>query len=508
MRAVATLILIALLALTRPAGADDVRATIDQVSLEPGPLGGQRLRVLLSLVGLTGQVLDAPDAGSIKLLANNGKLDVPFAIGTYGATKSDTAIVIVVQATLDYIDVLPVIAEALDQNVLALASERTQVAVLTYGDSLGAGKLGSAKAARAKVAALSSDNSAGEPVLLDSVERAIGMLKKATTDPEGLPVRKLIVVIGDGRDRSNDRDRVTRAGTRAAKEDIRIHSFAFSPRDIRRPLLLLGELSKRSQGTFRWVRGARADSWTPAMQQLHAELAKQVVITAFLPADEDVSGKKLKVVVTKPTEVTSPEHKIGDSTCLGQTCEAGQYCGDGRCVQPRAAKHRGVLGWILIIGGIVVGAAVLLGLIGFAMTKRQEAIAARPIPPPGSVPPAPVSIAPVAPTQPSSQPGSIAPGPATRARFYVLSGPRAGEEVAIKHGFFIGKTPGCDFIIDDGYASGHHAQIIMDQGGNCRLYDFGSTNGTFVNGVRVTDVALEHGATVKIGSTELRFLAQ
>jgi pSer/pThr/pTyr-binding forkhead associated (FHA) protein len=48
----------------------------------------------------------------------------------------------------------------------------------------------------------------------------------------------------------------------------------------------------------------------------------------------------------------------------------------------------------------------------------------------------------------------------------------------------------------------------MDQAGNCRLYDRSSTNGTFVNGVRVTDVVLDHGMLIRIGSTELRFLAR
>ena len=48
----------------------------------------------------------------------------------------------------------------------------------------------------------------------------------------------------------------------------------------------------------------------------------------------------------------------------------------------------------------------------------------------------------------------------------------------------------------------------MDGSGSCRLFDYGSTNGTFVNGQRVQDIVLEHGATIKIGSTELRFLAQ
>jgi pSer/pThr/pTyr-binding forkhead associated (FHA) protein len=48
----------------------------------------------------------------------------------------------------------------------------------------------------------------------------------------------------------------------------------------------------------------------------------------------------------------------------------------------------------------------------------------------------------------------------------------------------------------------------MDGGGNCQIFDRGSTNGTFVNGSRITQLALQHGAQIRIGSTELIFLAQ
>ena len=93
-------------------------------------------------------------------------------------------------------------------------------------------------------------------------------------------------------------------------------------------------------------------------------------------------------------------------------------------------------------------------------------------------------------------------------KLYVMTGPRTGETIALRHGFLIGKAPHCALVIDDGYTSTTHAQIGMDDQGNCRIYDTGSTNGTFVNGVRVQEKFLEHGMTIRIGSTDLRFLAQ
>ncbi len=156
---------------------------------------------------------------------------------------------------------------------------------------------------------------------------------------------------------------------------------------------------------------------------------------------------------------------------------------------------------MLIIAGIVVGAIVLLGLIGFVMTKRQERAARGP----GM----PMQLPGVPPSMPSQM---VVPGMLPNGRpvpmLMMMSGPRTGERVALRNGFLIGKQPGCDLVIEDGYTSTQHAQIAMDGSGNCVLYDRGSTNGTFVNGNRIQTMPLQHGVSIKIGSIEMRFLTQ
>jgi predicted component of type VI protein secretion system len=106
----------------------------------------------------------------------------------------------------------------------------------------------------------------------------------------------------------------------------------------------------------------------------------------------------------------------------------------------------------------------------------------------------------------------VAPGLLPNGRpipaLMITSGPRAGERMLLRHGFMIGKQPGSDLLIEDGYTSSQHAQITMDANGNCQLFDHNSTNGTFVNNQRISNAPLVHGTTIKIGSTELRFLAQ
>jgi hypothetical protein len=508
-------------------GPASYRAVIDRVDLEPASIGGLRLRVALSALALQGQRLDLSDPKSIRLMVGGAKLDAPFALGTYNATGADTAIVIVLEANLAYAETLPGILSTLDDIVLSALGDRTQLAILSYGEATGTGKLGTLKASRARLAQVSQDGSAGEPALLDTLDRALLLLKKARTTPEGRPLRKLIIAIGDGRDRSGDRERVSQLGQRADKQGVRIHTLGYAPSNVRRPLLTLGELSKQSLGTFRWVRAGGTESWSGAFQQLRDEITRQYVLTYFLPSDAEVAGKKLKIITVGRTEATSKELKIPEAACGRDPCTG--YCVDAVCVTPLYAESRGILGWLILLVGIAVGVVVVLGLIGFVLHKRQQAAGGPPLmagqpfapgqplapgqlPVPGHVPPGGVAL-PKPPKAkkakpPKNQPQPVAPAPAVGPALLVMSGPRTGERIPLQNGFTIGKAPTSNLVLDDGYTSGQHAQVGIDHLGNCRLYDRNSTNGTFANGVRVTEVVLGHGMSVRIGSTELRFLAQ
>lgn len=494
-------VLAMMLVLASLAHADDepakvsYRAVADRVDLEPSLLSGYRLRVYLSALSIQGQLLDLTDPKSIKLYVGASEKKLPYALGSYDATHSETAIVVLVQAGLDYSEALPHIQDSIDRDLLATLPDRTQVAVLSFGDATASGKLAAIKNVRGKLM-LATDNSAGDPALLDSVDRALSLLKKAKTEPEGKPLRKMIVIVGDGRDMSGDKERTTRAGTRAAKEGVRIHTIAYSPTDLRRPMLVLGELSKKSFGTFRWVRKGGQDSWKAAFEQLRDEINKQYVVTYFLDQGEEVAGRKIHIVTAGRVEgATSNELKVPDPACGATLCASG-YCALDKCVAYKSGSGRGIFGWILLIGGIGVGSILVLGLIGFVITKVQESKGGQP----------------KAPKAPKGQPPAPPPGYLPNGRpipaLLISSGPRSGERHMLFNGYLIGKQPGCSLIIEDGYTSSQHAQIGMDAVGNCKLFDRGSTNGTFVNGVRITESPLVHGSTIRIGSTEMRFLAE
>src|ERR1700689_5916830 len=62
----------------------------------------------------------------------------------------------------------------------------------------------------------------------------------------------------------------------------------------------------------------------------------------------------------------------------------------------------------------------------------------------------------------------------------------------------IGRSPECGIVIDNPAVSNYHARVFSEEG-RMMLEDFGSLNGTFVNGQRVKMVTLKPGDSVGIG---------
>jgi pSer/pThr/pTyr-binding forkhead associated (FHA) protein len=67
----------------------------------------------------------------------------------------------------------------------------------------------------------------------------------------------------------------------------------------------------------------------------------------------------------------------------------------------------------------------------------------------------------------------------------------------------IGRAEDCDLPLTDDYASNHHARLVP-AGDGWQLEDTGSTNGSFVDGTRVTTpVPVGVGVPIRIGRTVL-----
>jgi hypothetical protein len=70
----------------------------------------------------------------------------------------------------------------------------------------------------------------------------------------------------------------------------------------------------------------------------------------------------------------------------------------------------------------------------------------------------------------------------------------------------VGRSRECDVRIDDGNVSRRHAELTRGGDGGWSIVDLGSTNGTEVNGRRVSRrTQLEDGDRIVIGGSELVF---
>jgi len=104
---------------------------------------------------------------------------------------------------------------------------------------------------------------------------------------------------------------------------------------------------------------------------------------------------------------------------------------------------------------------------------------------------------------------TLPPTGAPPAAKLILQRGKGPQEVLLSHGTIsIGRLPDNQIsLAGDRYASGHHAQIVVEEN-IFRLIDVGSTNGSFLNGLRLTtneSIAMSDGDEIMIGSTVFQF---
>ena len=475
----------AILAAGATARAAGPRLVIDRAEAEPSPFAGlARLRLHVTAVQLEGSLIELGGA-DLTLTLNGSRRREPHLTGRYAASGGATAVILVIETGWEMREDIDPIQEAMAQLVGKLPPG-SQVAVVTYGENV---KGGHRLVPNAKVDNLEPDMAPADPQLLSAVDRAITTLGRAKGPDPAIPLRRMIILVSDGKDQDPEPERYRALGQKAMKEEVRIHSLAYSPVDNRRPLVGLGELSKRSGGTFRWVRSR--EGFAPQIDTLLAEINQQYVLTWFLP-EADVVNKRVALAFR---ELASNEVRIKKVECGGKTCEGGELCARSRCLVIAGGGGRGFFGWLLLIGGVVLGGAVVLGIIGSLMIRARHRAGG---PAAGMAPGVP----------PGAPQLGVGPAPniASSATLFVTQGPFQGQRMPLRHGFLVGSARGADlFLPGDPGVAPQHAVFVMEATGTWAVIDR-SALGVFVNGVRVSEARLQHGNLIRIGTCELRYL--
>jgi transcriptional regulator with GAF, ATPase, and Fis domain len=95
-----------------------------------------------------------------------------------------------------------------------------------------------------------------------------------------------------------------------------------------------------------------------------------------------------------------------------------------------------------------------------------------------------------------------APGPPVGMMAVVLSGSAKGASLPLGDRLRVGKAPDNDLILDDDTVSRHHCELTRTADG-ILVRDLGSTNGTRVQGARVTEAVVPPGTVLKVGQVEI-----
>jgi pSer/pThr/pTyr-binding forkhead associated (FHA) protein len=71
----------------------------------------------------------------------------------------------------------------------------------------------------------------------------------------------------------------------------------------------------------------------------------------------------------------------------------------------------------------------------------------------------------------------------------------------------IGRVDDNTFQIADPSVSSHHCEVIL-RGSDVVIKDLNSTNGSFINGEKITETVLKPGQTLRLGQIELQLLTE
>ncbi len=155
--------------------------------------------------------------------------------------------------------------------------------------------------------------------------------------------------------------------------------------------------------------------------------------------------------------------------------------------------------WVLVFAVVYALRTDLFG----RRVRRQPAEPAPASPFPSAV--ASPAVVPSAPAAPRS-PGPTATS-STASRLVIVSGPKEGLEIPLPaEPLTIGRSSESGLVIRDDYTSTHHARLML-WNEEWVIQDLDSTNGTFLDGTRVTlPTPVPLNTPIRIGTTsfELR----
>ena len=532
----AVLAVAALLCALGAARASKPRCRLEHVDLSEVEKSGL-IKATGGLVELEGQLSTGHAAKDFRLLVGSKGLSRAERLTAFERSGQDLYMILAVEISALYAPSFDKIKEALHDFLEAMP--RARVKLIPFGTEIEpAATFLPAPAVSQQLDDLNPDDQ-GEVKLLDAITAGLVSLNKLPAVPTRdksekphPPPRRVIVVLSDGLNALMDRKTFKRVGDLLKQSNVPLFPVAFSPRDDRGPLLNLGELAKRSTGTFRWAQ--KDDGLKEQFQNLAEELNKTPVFSF-------------------PAKKADPEALAAASFTLQCGELVSAPLGLSGAPPPKQSQvWKWVLGVILSLVGLwgLAQAALWLlnrrsrklglappgmvppgtynappGAVGYAGTGPYPPAGtlppgavgyagAGPYPPAGTLPPGAAGYAGAGPYPPAATlpPGAVGyAGAAGRVLTATLIGigPLGGQRIRIEGGLRLGSAvggPDSFAISGDPTVAPTHCELRRDPAGFA-LYDLGAPGGSFINDRRVRGAErLADGDLVRLGEgTQFKF---
>ena len=302
------------------------------------------------------------------------------------------------------------------------------------------------------------------PALYANIQK---VLESVAEFDSTLPRRRIVLVMADGKDpiiekSAQIKKRIDAIAELAATTKTKGYAIGFTI-DMEDPLVNLNEVATKTFGVYRKLPAERAGDITTELEGLSKELQNQYVVT-FTPKEYRGSEQPVTVVLEITPPGLTPMQKIIDGVKI-----------------PQMATDI-----MKILIPVFIGLGSLLGL--FLIWKLIKAIIrAR-----------------------KNRPQAVAAeeeqfvGP-YKGKLTCTMGAYAGKEFFLTEELTtIGSINGNGIVLQEAGVSKRHAGIKIEEM-RFELADFGSTNGTFVNGAKITKQFLRDGDEVRIGEARMKF---
>lgn len=307
--------------------------------------------------------------------------------------------------------------------------------------------------------------------LFRTIKSAIDEFKE-----EGLPRRKILIVMSDGQDiRAENqkavRKRLDEIREAAETQGVRIYAIGFSM-EGGKYLRFLRDMARVTNGTYREL--ARLNDIETVFFQIGQQLKKQYVID-FSPKKFKGDNKDLQFQLV----LKIPK---GPAALKTNKLTAGT-------VKPIPFPW---MKWAIWIGGGLLGFIILI--IFFVWLARR-----------------PKKEKPVVQQEVYEEQEEViddTPRGPVKGKLEVVAGPLVGRTFWITEDITtIGSMDGNNIVLNDSSVSKRHAGIKIEDK-RYELADFGSTNSTFINGRKINKQFLRDGDRVRFGDTEMVFHLQ